>query len=226
MERSARNRLFLLFFLVPALLPAVSDEQQKAHKILNKINAMATDPAGKRAVSLAMSQHLSVARAELAQRRRAMNLNYGELFVAYELVKSGKKIDDIAAKVKMGKTVWQTADEEHADWKQIVSEAKKVSAKVDNNLLAHFTNRKSEVEKDHADGYDPLRDSVKADSEVTQHEIDEAQQRYMFLHDHAGVVSATGIDTATEKAAGTFLPDPRKAENRPGAESVGSPPPH
>jgi hypothetical protein len=96
---------------------------------------------------------------------------------------------------------------------------------VDNNLLAHFTNKKSEVEKDQADGYDPLRDSVKADSEVTQHEIEEAQQRYMFLHDHAGAVSAAGIDTATERAAEALLPDKRKAENRPGAESMSNPPP-
>jgi hypothetical protein len=141
-------------------------------------------------------------------------------------VRSGAKIEDIAASMKTGKTLWQAAQEIHADWKQIASEAKKVSGKVDNNLLAHFTNKKSGVEKDHADGYDPSRDTVKADSEVTQQEIDEAQQRYMFLHDHAWVVSANGIDTATERAAGTFLPDKTKAENRPGAETMSNPPPH
>jgi hypothetical protein len=223
MNRSARILFFLLF---PSLLFAASDEQQKAHRVVNKLTAIAIDPAGKRAVSLALSQYLSVSRDELAQRRHAMNLNYGEIFVVYELVRSGAKIEDIAASMKTGKTLWQTADEEHADWKQIASEAKKVGGKVDNNLLAHFTNQKSELEKDHADGYDPLRDSVKADSEVTEHEIEEAQQRYMFLHDHAWVVSGAGIDTATEKAVGTYLPDKTKAENRPGAESVGNPPPH
>jgi hypothetical protein len=223
MNRSARILFFLLF---PSLLFAGSDEQQKAHKIVNKLTAIAIDPAGKRAVSLALSQYLSVGREELAQRRHAMNLNYGEIFVVYELVRGGAKIEDIAASMKTGKTLWQAAQEIHADWKQIASEAKKVSGKVDNNLLAHFTNKKSGVEKDHADGYDPSRDTVKADSEVTQHEIDEAQQRYMFLHDHAWVVSANGIDTATERAAGTFLPDKTKAENRPGAETMSNPPPH
>ncbi len=121
MNRSARNSSCLLFLLIPSLLLAASDEQQKAHKILNRVTAMAIDPAGKRAVSVAMSQHLSVARAELAQRRRAMNVNYGELFVVCELVKSGMKMDDFAARVKTGKTVWQIADEQHADWKQIGS---------------------------------------------------------------------------------------------------------
>ena len=64
MHKSARNLLFLLFFLVPLL--AASDEQQKAHKIVNKVTAMAIDPAGKRAVSLSMSQYLSAGRAEVA----------------------------------------------------------------------------------------------------------------------------------------------------------------
>src|SRR5260370_20685181 len=113
MNRSARNLLFLLSFLVALL--AASDEQQKAHKTLNKVTAMAIDPAGKRAVSLAMSQYLSVGRGELGRRRHAMNMNYGDLFVAYELVKSGAKMEDISAEMKIGKTVWQTADELHPD---------------------------------------------------------------------------------------------------------------
>jgi hypothetical protein len=206
MYRSARNLLFLLFFLVPLL--AASDEQQKAHKILRQVTAMAIDPAGKRAVSLAMSDHLSVTRSELAQRRHAMNMNYGDLFVACELVKSGAKMDDIAAKMKIGKTIWQTADDMHADWKQIASEAKKLNGRVDVKLLGHFTNTKTESERDKTDGYDPFLDTVKADNEVSQQEIDDAQQRYMFLHDHAGVVSDATLDTSTERSARIVRTDP------------------
>jgi hypothetical protein len=224
MNGSARNLLFFFFFLVPSLLPAVSDEQEKAHKILNKINAMATDPAGKRAVSLAMSQHLSVARAELAQRRRALNLNYGELFVAYELVKSGKKIDDIAAKVKMGKTVWQTADEEHADWKQIVSEARKLNSRVDTSLLKHFVNTKTEAERDRADAYNPFQDTVRADNNVSQQEIEDAQTRYIFLRDHAGGASDSTREKSSEQSIRTIRPDPTKPDTRPGADAATTPP--
>src|ERR1700680_4997432 len=158
MNSSARYSFLSLFLLIPSLLLAASDEQQKAHKILSKVTAMAIDPAGKRAVSVAMSQHLFVARAELAQRRRAMNLNYGDLFVVCELAKSGMKMDEIAARVKTGKTVWQIADEVHADWKQIGSEAKKLSNKVDSNLLGHFVNHKAEAERDRTAGSPPFLD--------------------------------------------------------------------
>jgi hypothetical protein len=216
-KRSARNLLFLLFFLIP--LFASADEQQKTHKALNKLTAMAIDPAGKRAVSMAMSQQLSVTRVELAQRRKAMNLSYGDLFVAYELGKSGTKMDDIAGKIKGGKTVWQTADEQHTDWKQITAEAKKLSGRVDNNLLGHFANRKTETERDRADGYDPLLDSVKADGDVSQQEIEDAQQRYIFLRDHAGVVTDATLDTSTEKSARMVRTDPVRTGGPTGAPS-------
>lgn len=220
MNRSARCLLFLLFLLVPLL--AASDEQQKAHKILNKVTAMAIDPAGKRAVSLAMSEYLSVGREELAQRRYALNMNYGDLFVAYALVKGGAKIEDIAAKMKTGKTVWQTADEQHADWKQIASDAKKLNGKVDTHLLGHFGNTKAESQRDQADGYDPFLDSVRADNDVSKQEIQDAQERYIFLRDHAGVVSASTLDTSTEKSARIVRTDPVRTG---GPVSASNPPP-
>src|SRR5205807_6364520 len=166
-------------------LLASADEQQKAHRLLNKVTAMATDPAGKRAVNLGMSQYLSVGREELVQHRRAMNANYGDIFVAYKLVGSGAKMDDIVAKTRTGKTIWQIADEGHLDWKQVASEAKKMSGRVDANLLAHFSNKNSEIERERSDGYNPFIDTVKADGDVSQQEIEGAQERYTFLRDHA-----------------------------------------
>jgi hypothetical protein len=215
MNRSARNLLFLLFFLIPLL--AASDEQQKAHKLLNKVNAMATDPAGKRAVSVAVAQQLSVTRGELTRHRREMNVNYGELFVAYQLLKTGTKMDGIAAKMRTGKTVWQAAEEEHADWKQIATEAKKLNARVDNNLIGHFANKKSEIERDRADGYDPSRDSVKADGDVSKQEIEDAQERYIFIRDHADARSYSNLDTSTEKAAEGARTDPVRTAGAMGA---------
>jgi hypothetical protein len=38
-----------------------------------------------------------------------------DVVVACEPVKSGAEMDVMAAKMKTGKTVWQTADEQHAD---------------------------------------------------------------------------------------------------------------
>jgi len=226
MNSSARYSFLLLILLIPFLLLAASDEQQKAHKILSKVTAMAIDPAGKRAVSVAMSQHLSVARAELVHRRRAMNVNYGELFVVCELVKSGMKMNDFAARVKTGKTVWQIADEEHADWKQISSEAKKLSSKVDSNLLGHFVNHRAEIERDRADGYNPFLDAVRADNNVSRHELEDAQDRYLFLRDHAGAAYDSALDKSSEEALRAARPDPTKTDSRPGAGTVGNPPPH
>jgi hypothetical protein len=225
MNKSARNSSWLLFLLIPSLLLAASDERQKAHKILNRVTAMAIDPAGKRAVSVAMSQHLSVGRAELAQRRRAMNVNYGELFIVCELIKSGMKMDDFAARVKTGKTVWQIADEQHADWKQIGSEAKKLSSKVDSYLLGHFVNHKAEVERDRTDGYNPFLDTVRADNKVSQQELEDAQDRYVFLRDHAGAAYDSALDKSSEEALRAVRPDPTKNDSRPGTSSAGNPPP-
>ncbi len=180
---------------------------------------MATDAAGKRAVSLAMSQHLSVSRAELAQRRQVMKMNYGDLFVAYELVKSGAKMDNLAAKIKMGKTVWQAADEEHVDWRQIANEAKKLSGRVDSNLIRYFVNQKAVAERDRAEAYDPSLDRVKADGDVSPQEIEDAQTRYLFLRDHVGAVSDSSLDTSTENAARTVRTDPVRTAGAIGANS-------
>jgi hypothetical protein len=215
MNRSARNILLLLFCVIPVF--ATADDQQRAHKILNKLTAMAIDPAGKRAVSLAISQQLSVARDELAQRRHALNLSYGDLFVAYQLTKTGMLMDDLADKIKTGKTVWQAANELPADWKRIASEAKKLSGKVDNNLLAHFASKKSDAERERTDGYDPFRDTVKADTNVSPQEIEDAQQSYAFLRDHAGSVSGSNLDAVAEQAVRTARPDPTKTDTRVGA---------
>jgi len=169
---------------------------------------MATDPAGRRAVSLALSENFSVSRAELALQRRTIGLNYGELFLAYQLVKYGAKMNDIIAQTKDGKTVWKIAEGQNVNWKEITSEAKKLNNRLDINLLKHFANRKPDADRDRADGYDPFVDSVNADRNVTERDIEDAQKRYIFLRDHAGVTSAGTLDTSTEKAARGVRTDP------------------
>jgi Skp family chaperone for outer membrane proteins len=137
-------------------------------------------------------------------------------------VKIGGKMDDIAAKMKTGKTVWQAADEEHVDWKQIANEAKKLSGKVDSNLTAHFANRKAEAERDKADAYDPAVDSVRADSDVSQQDMEDAQQRYVFLRDHTSSPTGASLGTSDERAARTERTDPTKTG---GPTGPGNPPP-
>lgn len=198
----------LLMILLAAWSAAASDDQQKAQKTLNKITAMATDSTGRRAVSEAVSFTVSAPRQELAMRRHAMGLNYGEIFLAYELVKSGATMDEIGAQLKSGKSIWQIANERQANWKLIGSEAKKANSRIDINLLKHLSKSKADAERELADGYDPFADQTSADSQVSPQDISEAQERYSFLKAHSLVVSDARLDLANEKAVQNVRPDP------------------
>jgi hypothetical protein len=158
-------------------------------------------------VSEAVSFTVSASRQELAMRRHAMDLNYGETFLAYQLMKSGTAMDEIGAQLKSGRNIWQIANEHQVNWKQIVIEAKKANNRIDINLLQHFSNNKAQAKREVADGYDPFLDSVKADNKISAQEIADAQDRYSFLHDHAGVVSGESLDLAEEKAVRNVRPD-------------------
>lgn len=217
------KRLCFALILMPLLASfSWANEQEKVQRLLNKVTAMATDPAGRRAVSLAVCESLLVSRSELTRQRREMDMNYGELFLAYQFIKSGAKMNDIVAQKTSGKTVWQMAEAQSANWKEIASEIKKLNGRIDLNLLKHFANRKADAERDRADGYDPYLDSVKADDNVTQQDLEDAQKRYMFLRDHAAVMSDATLDTATEKAVRNVRPDPTRSG---GPETVTRPTP-
>ena len=107
----------IMLLALTLAIPAFGDDQQKAEKQLHKITAMATDATGRRVVSITVADVLEAKRPDLVMERRTMNLNYGDLFVAHVLVKSGTKMDDIAAQLKAGKNVGQIANDQHADWK-------------------------------------------------------------------------------------------------------------
>jgi hypothetical protein len=216
-----------LLLLLLAALPAVSDDQQKAQKLLNKVTAMAADASGRRAVSLAISGALSASRQELARTRHLLNLNYGDVFLVYSLAKSGSTLDEIGAQMKSGKTAWQIASERNANWKQLASDAKKLNGKIDDNLLRYFTHRKADLERDVTDGYNPLFDSVVADTRVSPDDVTEAQNRYAFLRDHAGVVTDGKLDTISEHAAqNTSRPDPIRNGGPTNPDTNTRPTPH
>jgi hypothetical protein len=216
-----------LVLLLLAALPAVSDDQQKAQKLLNKVTAMATDASGRRAVSLAISGAVSASRPELARIRHLMNLNYGDVFLVYYLARSGSTLDEIGAQMKSGKTAWQIASERNANWKQLASDAKKLNGKIDDNLLRYFTHRKADLERDVTDGYNPLFDSVVADNRVSPDDVTEAQNRYAFLRDHAGVMTDGKLDTISEHAAqNTSRPDPIRNGGPTNPDTNTRPTPH
>lgn len=187
-----------LLVLLLVGLSVASDDQQKAKKLLDQITAMATDGTGKRAVNEAVSYAVAVPRTELTVRRRAENLSYGELLVASELQKSGTTIDDITSEIKSGKSIWQIADERHVNWSQLAIEAKRVNSRINSNLLNYFFKNRSYAPCEPVDGYDPCSDHALADTRVSPKDLADAQTRYSFLHDHAGVLPSASLDKATD----------------------------
>lgn len=194
--------------LLVLIAPAFGDDQQKAEKQLRKVTAMATDGTGRRVVSITVADALGVKRSDLVMERRDMNVNYGDLFVAHTLAKSGAKMEDIAAQLKAKKSMGDIANAQHADWKQIAGDAKKLNAKVEDNLYKHFVSDKADLARDQADKYDPNFDGVSADNNVSKDEIAEAENTYQMWRDRAAKNPGATLDTSTEKAARGMRGDP------------------
>lgn len=193
-------------------IPAFGDDQQKAEKQLHRITAMATDATGRRVVSATVADTLEVKRPDLVTERRTMNLNYGDLFVAHILVKNGTKMDDIAAQLKAGKKFDQIANEQHADWKQIASDAKKLDSKLEDNLYNHFLDGKPLADRDAAENYDTNIDGVTADNDVSKDEIADAERTYLLWRDRADQKKGSSLDTSSEKAAQGSRGDPVRSK--------------
>jgi hypothetical protein len=210
MKRLSYRSITLLALTIA--IPAFADDQQKADKQLHKITAMATDATGRRVVSVTVADALEAKRPDLVVERKTMNLNYGDLFVAHVLVKSGTKMEDIATELKASKKMGQIADERHADWKQIAGDAKKLNAKIEDNLYNHFLNGKPLTERDAAEGYDPMIDGVAADNDVSKDEIADAEHTYLLWRDRADQKKGSNLDASSEKAARGERGDPVRSK--------------
>jgi len=209
-----RRSTWIFAILVATALahPAWGDEQQKAEKQLHKVTAMATDATGRRVVSATVADTLQVKRPDLVMERRTMNVNYGDIFIAYQLVKQGMKMDDIAAQLKSGKKMADIANAQHVDWKQLAGDAKKLNSKIEDNLYKHFLNGKADAERDAAENYDPTIDGVAADSDVSKDEIAEAEHTYVTWRDRADQARGSSLDTSSEKAAQGARGDPVRSK--------------
>jgi hypothetical protein len=194
------------------VVPAFGDDQQKAEKQLHKITAMATDATGRRVVSITVADTLEVKRIDLVLERRAMNLNYGDLFIAHGVTKNGVKMEDIAAQLKAGKNIGQIANAQHLDWKEIAEDAKKLNAKMEDNLYKHFLNASADTARDVAEGYDPTIDGVTADNDVPKDYIDAAEHTYQLWRDRADKARNSKLDAATEKSAQGERGDPVRSK--------------
>lgn len=224
MKRAVRYGFVVLVALAVSL-PAMADDQGKAKKEINKFVAMATDGTGRRMVNLSMAEMFSVKRSDLVMERRDTGMNYGAIFIAHELMSKGAKLSDISTQLKAGKDIFKIADEQHADWKAMASEAKKLNSKLDDNLYKNFADPKGSEAKDQADNYSLALDGVNADAEASKDEISQAQDRYMRVKDRAEEIAKrdSRLNTADQNAA--YRDNVRSAgPQSQGGASGGAPP--
>ena len=198
------TRFLIVLVALAIAVPAFADDQEKAQKEIKKITAITTDNNMRSVVNSSMSEMLNVKRLDLVKERQDMNLNYGGLFLAYQLIAGGAKMEDIATQLKAGKNIFDIANDQHANWKQINDAAKKANKKIDDNMGKWFINNKKQAERDNADDYVAQQDRVAADNDVGKQELADAQSRYQHVHDQVGAQLPTGDANTRNNSAGTF----------------------
>jgi hypothetical protein len=212
MPRTFRVSAFLL--LVSAF--AYSSDQQRAEKLSRRIAAFSVDATARSIVNRTMCDSFNVKRATLLQERRRMNVNYGSLFLAHEYMLAGATLDDIATRVKKGKSMLEIGQEQHADWKRIATDAKKFNTRIEDNIYKHFLNTKNteaDNVRDVEENYHVDFDWLNADQQVTNEEVVEAAQSFVFWRNHAGITGAADrkLGIAKENAAAI-----NRSADRPG----------
>ena len=208
-----RRAALILAITLMSSFAAIADDQQKADKEIRKINAMAWDSTARAVVNKSFSEMLKIDRSQLIQERRELDLNYGSLFIAHELVLNGSKMKDIAASLKSGKSIIQVSNESNANWKQIASEAKKLNSKIEDNLYKYFLASQSSRAE-----YDAAQDGVKADNDVSEQDLAEAQQTYVRWRERASQVGKNSQQAGLhdEQAIRKDRPDPVRTMPTPG----------
>jgi len=199
-------RFFIVLVAIAIALPAFGDDQEKAQKEIKKITAIATDNNMRSVVNLSMSEMLNVKRLDLVKERQDMNLNYGGLFLAHQLTAGGAKMEDITAQLKAGKNIFDIANDQHANWKQIADAAKKLNKKIDDNMGKWFQGSKKQAERDQADDYVAQQDKVEGDADVSKQELADAQNRFQHVHDVISAQLPVGDANVRNNGAGAQSP--------------------
>jgi len=163
------------------------------------------DPNMRSIVNRTMADMLKARRLDLVKERQDLNVNYGGLFLLQQLTAGGAKMEDIAAQLKAGKTIFDVANDNHANWKQINSDAKKLNKKIGDNIVNYFRDSKKQAALDQAEEYDAKADHVAADADISKDEIADAQSRFQHLHDVASSQLPTG-DANVKNQAGVPVP--------------------
>ena len=216
-------RLAAWLVLLALTVPCLADDRERAEKQLRRITAMATDKTGRCMVSMNVADFFKLPRPVLVEQRRQMILDYGSYFLFQELQRAGVSIDALVNSLKSQQTIWQVADQQHPDWDRIADDAKKVNSQIDDSIYRHFLNKKyleADQQRDFDDKYDPVKDAVRTDFDITPKEMADAQTRYILWRNRAGAIQASGHMTSQNQLSAQY---DRTAANH-GREGTSAPP--
>jgi hypothetical protein len=185
---------FAILLLVTVAIPARADDEEKAAKQIRMMTALSRDETVRSIISRTFSDVFKMERPQLIAERKSLQLNYGALFLAHELVLSGSNMQRIAAQVHAHKTMLEIAQSSGADWKHIASEAKKMNSRIHDGIYKHFLHDQHDLERDQRDHYRAADDRVQSDAEATPAEVENAQVDYLFWRNLAAPRLAGTVD--------------------------------
>ena len=205
-----RRGCFVVFLgIVAAATAAFADDQEKAEKQMRMMTAMSRDNIARSIVSRTFADTFKIERPQLVAERRSMGLNYGSLFLMHELIAFGSTMPEIAAQLRLRKTIFEIAGADRTDWKRIISDAKKMNNRINENIYKHFLHDGKDKERDLLEGYNPGADLVPADADAKPEEIEKAQLEYVFWRNQGAPKS----DRTADRSEATKMGYEQKREN-------------
>lgn len=192
-------RLSLVLAAITVLVApsAFADDEQKAEKQIRIMTAMSRDDTARSIISRAFADEFKIHRSDMVGQRRALGLSYGNFFVARELLQSGAAMDQIVAQLRSRKSMLEIGNSLHANWKRIADDSKKMNNRINDGIYKHFLHSKPDEERDKVEHYNPSADRVRADGDVTNDEILNAQREFIFWRDQAAPLSGGQADGRT-----------------------------
>ena len=205
-----RLSFVLVALCLAVLVFAADDAQVKAEKEARKVSAMAADPTARPLLSHFLAESLKSTRLQLVQQRKAANITYGDLFVAYQLSGGGKRFDELLPAFKSGKGVWQIGNDRHADWRAVAAEGKKLNEKLETSFYQYFLNPPPKPADDEHQ-YKAANDSLPVDKEgLSEKDLTAAQDTFARCFQRArGMPMKGDMPDQKERTSSQMETDPR-----------------
>jgi len=157
-----------------------ADDQEKAEKQWRMITAMSRDDIARSIINRTFADVFNTARPQLVAERKSLELNYGNLFLAHELLSFGCDMQQMSGRLRTGQTILQIANASRADWRRIAEDGKRMNRRISDSLYKHFLHDGPDKQREADDRYNPATDRVRADADSTPQEISKAQAEYLF----------------------------------------------